>query len=301
MNIPSVTNSLAASVPSTNINSQLIYSGIKLEDEGNIDGAISYYKNLISNDKLAGFALTQLACIKNKYSRNDIEPYLENLSSQVKQSSLATKLAADLYLEDNNFDHAMTLYDKVIKGYPKNRQSVNAMFAKLFAYLNIKNDKVEAGQLLDEIKSLNLNDDEYLMNMNFAEYLLNGSSTDNANYNVAKQNLNKTTGKEDAVSIPKEYSLVGNYPNPFNPTTNIVYNLPRNSEVTIIIFDVLGNKVRSFNIAVQSAGKQELTWDGRDANGNTVASGTYLYHFTARSLEGKNEVFEKSGKLLLLR
>ncbi len=272
-----------------------------LENEGKIDGAISFYKNLISNDKLVNFAITQLAYIKNKYSKNEILNYLQGLSAKSKYSLFAAKLVADMYLQNSRFNEAINLYYKIIKNYPDNRQAVNSRFAELFAYLNIKKDNLIAGQLLSVIKSLNLKDDEYLISIALVEHLLNGSNEISLKNNIAKQGINKEAEKDEVINTPKEYSLLGNYPNPFNPTTNIVYNLPRSSLVEITIYNILGNKVRSFNIPSQSAGIQQLTWDGKDLNSNHVSSGTYLYHFKAKSLEGESEVFEKSGKLLILK
>ena len=102
-------------------------------------------------------------------------------------------------------------------------------------------------------------------------------------------------------NLPDEYILNGNYPNPFNPATKISYNLPRTSSVEIEIFDILGKKVKSFTFFSQSAGKQGVIWNGTNSNNQQVASGIYLYHFKAVSLEGKKEVFEKTAKLLLLK
>ncbi|MGB8320363.1 MAG: FG-GAP-like repeat-containing protein [Ignavibacteriaceae bacterium] len=101
--------------------------------------------------------------------------------------------------------------------------------------------------------------------------------------------------------IPNEYSILGNYPNPFNPSTTISYNLPRISKVEIEIFDILGKKIKSFSFSSQSAGRQGVLWNGTNSNNQQVASGIYLYHFKAVSLEGKNEIFEKTAKLLLLK
>ena len=107
-------------------------------------------------------------------------------------------------------------------------------------------------------------------------------------------------GKQNSTTV-QEYALIGNYPNPFNPSTAITYNLPRTSEVTITIFDILGSKIRSFSNSTQEAGMQSIVWNGKNNNNSQVASGLYLYHFKAVSLEGKNEIFESTGKLLLLK
>jgi len=97
------------------------------------------------------------------------------------------------------------------------------------------------------------------------------------------------------VPIPTEYALLGNYPNPFNPTTEIRFQLPEKSEVTIKIYDIRGNLVdepalkNSFD-----AGEHSITWDAIGKSGNNVASGMYIYLFQA----GR---FQKTGKMVLLK
>jgi hypothetical protein len=78
-------------------------------------------------------------------------------------------------------------------------------------------------------------------------------------------------------NVPKQYALLQNYPNPFNPTTNIRFALPRESYVTLIIYNVLGQKVRTLVDNVRAAGIYDVSWDGRDAGGNSVGSGMYFY------------------------
>ena len=101
-------------------------------------------------------------------------------------------------------------------------------------------------------------------------------------------------------SIPGNYALLGNYPNPFNPSTTISYALPYQSDVEIIVYDILGREVRSFVIPTQSAGYQNVLWDGRNENGVQVSSGIYLYRLNIKSLEN-NEVFVKTAKLMMLK
>ncbi|MCK4561108.1 MAG: T9SS type A sorting domain-containing protein [Calditrichia bacterium] len=100
---------------------------------------------------------------------------------------------------------------------------------------------------------------------------------------------------EVLVPIPTEYTTLGNYPNPFNPTTNIGFRLPETSEVSILIYGIQGNLVRelALNQAFE-AGDHFVTWDATDNSGQQVASGMYVYLFTA----GK---FKKTEKMLLLK
>jgi hypothetical protein len=68
-----------------------------------------------------------------------------------------------------------------------------------------------------------------------------------------------------------------NYPNPFNPSTVIRYNLSRNAKVKVSIINIMGQEVRVLADQVQTAGLHELLWDGKDGHGQSVASGVYFY------------------------
>ncbi len=81
--------------------------------------------------------------------------------------------------------------------------------------------------------------------------------------------------------LPESFELSQNYPNPFNPSTTISYSLPRRSDVTIEIFNLLGQRVRTLVDESQSSGPHKVEWDGRDAEGKTVSSGVYLYRLKA--------------------
>ena len=86
--------------------------------------------------------------------------------------------------------------------------------------------------------------------------------------------------------IPKETSLLANYPNPFNPETWIPYQLAESATVTVLIHDVRGNLVRHLDLGHQSAGIYQsrlraVYWDGNNVVGEPVASGLYFYTLTA--------------------
>jgi len=95
-------------------------------------------------------------------------------------------------------------------------------------------------------------------------------------------------------ALPKDYQLAQNYPNPFNPETFIEYDLPRTSTVELSVFNLEGKRVRTLVKSAQTAGAHSVTWNGRNDNGQSVASGIYLYQFKAG-----NHVAVK--KMMLLR
>jgi hypothetical protein len=101
-------------------------------------------------------------------------------------------------------------------------------------------------------------------------------------------------GGDNGSSIPKIFRLVQNYPNPFNPTTTIEYNLPHRSRVTVEIFNLLGQAVRTLVDEEKAAGNYRLGWDGTDTYGRTVSSGIYLYRIIAGD-------FTQCKKMVLLK
>ncbi len=86
---------------------------------------------------------------------------------------------------------------------------------------------------------------------------------------------------EPTASIPDRFELKDNYPNPFNAQTEIQYGLPEPSEVNLSVYNIMGQKVRTLVEGRQSAGVHRVTWDGRNENGETVASGVYFYTIRA--------------------
>jgi len=82
--------------------------------------------------------------------------------------------------------------------------------------------------------------------------------------------------------IPKQIVLQQNYPNPFNPETKIPYNLQTAGDVSVVVYDLLGRKVRTLVNEVQSAGSYETHWDGLTDAGSQAASGIYIYKLTTK-------------------
>ena len=97
--------------------------------------------------------------------------------------------------------------------------------------------------------------------------------------------------------VPTKTKLLLNYPNPFNPETWIPYQLAESANVTVMIYSMNGNPIRTLKLGHQSAGtyinkNQAAYWDGRNELGEQAASGVYFYTFTA----GK---FSATGKMLI--
>jgi len=90
------------------------------------------------------------------------------------------------------------------------------------------------------------------------------------------------------------YSLQQNYPNPFNPTTTISFQLPSISDVTLNIYNINGQLVKTLISRRMNAGNHEIIWDGTDEFGERVGSGTYIYSLNAGD-------FTATRKILFLK
>ncbi len=97
-----------------------------------------------------------------------------------------------------------------------------------------------------------------------------------------------------AASLPQEFQLYSNFPNPFNPATTIPYAIATASQVRLTIYNLLGQPVRTLVDVFQSAGHYRVVWDGRDDQGNTATSGVYIYELKAGD-------FVARRKLMLLK
>ena len=86
-----------------------------------------------------------------------------------------------------------------------------------------------------------------------------------------------TLVKQKPETLPGELSLAANYPNPFNPTTTIQYQLPTRSAIELAVYDLRGALVKILESGVQSAGSHSVVWDGTNSLNQSVGNGVYIY------------------------
>jgi hypothetical protein len=104
----------------------------------------------------------------------------------------------------------------------------------------------------------------------------------------------ESTSADAGATLPDSFTLTGNYPNPFNPTTNITFDLPQSAAVSVNVYDMLGRQVMSVPAATFSAGNARTI--GVDAA--TLPSGTYLYRVIA---EMSSNTRVETGSMVLLK
>ena len=98
----------------------------------------------------------------------------------------------------------------------------------------------------------------------------------------------------DHAQVPALYRLNQNYPNPFNPTTTISFMIPEQTNVTVTIYDILGNRIRTMVDKPLEAGYHQYTWDSKDRSGKTVSAGIYFYQMQTRD-------FKTTRKMILVK
>jgi hypothetical protein len=119
----------------------------------------------------------------------------------------------------------------------------------------------------------------------FGRYKLVPRSNNDFGSAIGMQNQNES---------PSSFYLKQNYPNPFNPVTNIVYNIPTESDVKIIVYNLLGQVVKTLVDGIQNRGRYEIKFDGRN-----YASGMYIYVLEAETFEGQK--FRDVKKMVLVK
>jgi len=104
---------------------------------------------------------------------------------------------------------------------------------------------------------------------------------------------NPTSVENGAITI-NDFELSDNFPNPFNPTTSINYELAAEGFVTLKVFDILGNEVAQLVHEFKAAGKYQISFDAKNISSQQLSSGTYFYQLQT---EGRF----RTKKMVLLR
>ncbi len=108
------------------------------------------------------------------------------------------------------------------------------------------------------------------------------------------------TGTGTTPPIPSAYVMHPNYPNPFNPSTTIGFDLPVASFARIVVYNILGQEIATLQNGLAAAGTHTVVWNGRDSAGRVVAGGLYLVRFTAFNSAGAQQ-FSQMRKMVMVK
>ncbi|MCX6150068.1 MAG: C25 family cysteine peptidase [Ignavibacteriales bacterium] len=231
--------------------------------------------------------------LDNKSSINEVEILLNSELSNNVRYELLSGLSL-IFQKVNNNDAALNCLEKVTDLKLSREQNNNLLFQKAFLYMYSVQDIAKGKFYLNEIIKNNTDNSlDYQLALDELNSLPDLNNNQPRSRNVEKPDLTKS-------EIPNEYNLLGNFPNPFNPSTTLKYALPKVSNVELKIYDLMGREIKTLVSGNFTAGYKEVVWDGRNSSGEQVSSGIYLYRLVAKSLmDGKT--FEKSAKLIMMK
>lgn len=144
---------------------------------------------------------------------------------------------------------------------------------------NMNNNQLEAGKYYIGSVEGNFN----ALNLNNA--VLSDNKGAEINLNIIDNGVS---------SIPSDFYLEQNYPNPFNLSTTIQYGIPNKTNGKIVIYNILGQKIKTFELGDIEPGKYKLVWDGKNNYGSVVASGVYIFRF-------ESQKFTLAKKMMLIK
>ena len=113
-------------------------------------------------------------------------------------------------------------------------------------------------------------------------------------YGIDQEIISRGMQNIELNAVPEEYALHYNYPNPFNPVTTMLYDLPETGHARLIIYDLLGREVHVLIDKVMDPGYYSTQWNGRNSHGQMVGAGVYLYQIQSNG-------FIQTRKMLLLK
>jgi parallel beta-helix repeat protein len=246
------------------------------------DSEILYNQIVTGNDSLN----IKLDAYKRLYETgrlmNKPESYFNNLNSTFAALSEETEdtlmqkifsqMAALCLVSETEYVTAINIFDEIVQ---QNQGTEEAVYAEI--------DAITTSLLVEA-------NDSTLQKGSLKKYLIKSSGDYFGKLDeIIRKNFGTIEPETEKELLPTEYVLYQNYPNPFNPTTTIKYALPESGSVELIVYDILGRKVKTLVNENQQAGRYEISFD---ATG--LASGVYIYQLMT-------EDFVSTKKMILLK
>ncbi len=163
-----------------------------------------------------------------------------------------------------------------------------SFFTAGFAQEKLDNTPIVLQKSVLGAGGIEFNDGEYRIVGTLGQPFMSSKSNPVGFWYQASRELNVAV-EQSSLTVPGEFQLQQNYPNPFNPTTTIEFALPKQSNVTLKLFDILGREVATLVDDELESGVHKINFDAQD-----LASGIYFYRIHA-------EGFLKTKKLMLLK
>lgn len=256
------------------------------------DEAIEAFQYVLTNFpdcRESNYALVHLIhCYREAGYRAEIVPYLESLAlncAQLELRSLALFMSISQLCMDSEYHQALNRCQMLLaeECNEEMEKSLRLRVGIIYRY-GLNDNEAAIAAFQDFIARY---PDDLLSSLAEVELeilgLLQGPKGD-PEVAVAKSQA----------SLPKTFALYQNYPNPFNTQTCIQYDLPRDAQVSLKIYNVLGQRVKTLANDLHRASRYKIVWNGRNSQGNEVSSAIYFVRFEA----GKYAI---TRKMVLLR
>jgi hypothetical protein len=243
---------------------------------------------------LRRWAVRQLLAVSQNMRSPGLPAYLT--AAITRHPELAREMRQVLpggYLHEGNTAAAMAAYDANMQLYPNSGLERSALYGKFLHALYRIKDGQTASALYQELASKYPGSKEQSI---AAVQLSNAAPASSPSQKGGATGKGAGSGSVARTgTLPAEFALAQNFPNPFNPTTQINFDLPEPATVRLVIYDVLGREVATLVHGTREAGYHSVTWSAVD-----VASGIYFARFTAMDAEGALRL-SKVSKLLLTK
>jgi len=269
---------------------EYVRRGLASEGDKDYEGAVVAYRYVVDyypESEYAPFCLSRLMACRASERKDGLEAgWLRGKATTLSNSPVGKLASLVLPLSmaaGGNFQGAIEECERVARFYQKTDIQIvkEALFEMGHIYLFYMGDKQMAKQVFQELAK-RFPGDELLE----AAQELMGT--------FHSEGLRKKELDQKESTAPANCSLSQNYPNPGNPSTCITFILPQKAHVTLEIYNLLGQRVRTLVERVKDAGSHTVVWDGRDKSGNPLPSGVYLYRLRAGELV-------QTKKMLLLQ
>ena len=258
--------------------------------EGNYEKARGLFQYVFENypdSEEAKYALVHItACFDQLNERSNVVPFLEGVSesySKLELSGFALALSVPYLESAGKYSQAVERCLQVREFSKDEEVNKNMLFILANIYFYGLQDADKAKLYFEEYIKSYPKDPMTKTAQDMLEIMDHGF--------IPKRDHPENAQANDS---PTTFALSQNYPNPFNPETEISFQLPEDVHVTLSIFNLLGQKVRTIIDKQMATGYHTIQWDGRNDFGNSVASGVYLYVIQA----GK---FYDVKKMVLMR
>ncbi len=253
------------------------------EKRGEYDTAIDMYMDIINKNPEsveAAHAASRIIKCLNEKPVNEILAYKDFLLS-FDDENVNTPLSRFSTIGAAKIDRKLGDYESAIDSYQNRLNNDPSYLESITLKMNILNTKVE---------EFNTNSEEYIE--------ANLAYRDDAYKQISELNALLLDYEADyEIDVPPAVEILSlgqNYPNPFNPETTISFSVPQSGDVTLAVYNIKGQKVKTLVSDTLEMGQHTATWKGTDNAGKSVSSGIYFYRLEA---DGKTA----TKKMLLLK